>query len=358
MYGGAMIDSGGFGCIYKPALRCSNSKKRYNGISKLQIKKYGLQEYNTTKDIESILKKIPNYTKYYIVKVSKCIPNALTSEDKKKMDCYALTKKNITKKNINNNLSKLVSIQMEYGGPTLKSTIKNIRSYDELMIVHSKVKTFFNEGLLPMNRVGIIHSDMKMANLLYNDSIKVIDWGFTINLNQKFEIREKKFHFNLPFSVVLFERGKYIKMYLENKAVSKNNIREFVIKIMEENKYDRHIEYLEDLYKNLKIENINLYIIEYLTEVMFKFTDKNTKEFNVDKYFDEVYIYNCDIWGFIMMFIEMIDYMNFELLEKTSTKPFIDMIFTLIDKYLLNIKYATEKFNPSEIYNEIDKIGE
>ena len=40
MYGGAMIDSGGFGCIYKPALRCKNNNKRYDGISKLQIKKY------------------------------------------------------------------------------------------------------------------------------------------------------------------------------------------------------------------------------------------------------------------------------------------------------------------------------
>ena len=42
--GGEVIASGGFGCIFKPALKCKDSKKRKDGVSKMSIKKYSSQE--------------------------------------------------------------------------------------------------------------------------------------------------------------------------------------------------------------------------------------------------------------------------------------------------------------------------
>ena len=48
--GGKVIGSGGFGCIFRPQIKCNASEKIYGdnkydptGISKVMIKKYGKQ---------------------------------------------------------------------------------------------------------------------------------------------------------------------------------------------------------------------------------------------------------------------------------------------------------------------------
>lgn len=350
-----MIDSGGFGCIYKPAVRCSKSKKRYDGVTKLLMKKYGLEEYKTTMAIQKILKKVPNYNNYYIVSISKCIPNKLTPEDKKKMDCYALNKKNITKKNVNSNLNKLIAIQMPYGGPTLKTTVKNLRSFEEFTTMMMKVLDFYQNGLVPMNKSGIVHSDMKLANLLYDEYVKLIDWGFTINLNANYDIKERKFHFNLPFTVILFEKVHYTEIYFDQRSVTKKSVETLVLLLIQQNKYDSHLEYLDELYDNLDIKNIRSYIVKYLTEVIYKYTDNKTKIFDVESYFHDVYIHNCDIWGFMMMFVEMHDYLSMSLLKDKKMDKFVNILYKIIDEYLLNVKYATEKYDTQKIYNEIEK---
>ena len=35
--GGKMIDSGGYGCVFYPALLCKNKTTRRNGVSKLML---------------------------------------------------------------------------------------------------------------------------------------------------------------------------------------------------------------------------------------------------------------------------------------------------------------------------------
>ena len=42
--GGKVIGSGGFGCIFKPALKCKNKDRQNNKISKLMKKKYAVKE--------------------------------------------------------------------------------------------------------------------------------------------------------------------------------------------------------------------------------------------------------------------------------------------------------------------------
>ena len=54
--GGKVIDSGGFGCIFRPQLKCKKSRNNrnkifgtnnyhVNGISKVMQKKYAINEY-------------------------------------------------------------------------------------------------------------------------------------------------------------------------------------------------------------------------------------------------------------------------------------------------------------------------
>ena len=46
MYGGSAIASGGFGCVFKPSIKCKNKKTKKNHVSKLMISKWDDIEIN------------------------------------------------------------------------------------------------------------------------------------------------------------------------------------------------------------------------------------------------------------------------------------------------------------------------
>ena len=102
--GGKVITSGGFGCIFKPALTCdNNSNSEINNssrITKLMTTKNATDEYTQIETVKSILQHIPNYEQYFLLKdITLCKPNKLTKEDLHKYNkCKPLKKKGITKK--------------------------------------------------------------------------------------------------------------------------------------------------------------------------------------------------------------------------------------------------------------------
>ena len=81
--GGKIIASGGFGCIFKPALKCEDSDIREtNKISKLMLTKNANEEYNQIKKFNTVLNSIPNYEKYFLLdNFTLCKPEQLTKED-------------------------------------------------------------------------------------------------------------------------------------------------------------------------------------------------------------------------------------------------------------------------------------
>ena len=46
MFGGSVIASGGFGCIFKPSIKCESNSPSNDSISKLMLKKNAKHEYN------------------------------------------------------------------------------------------------------------------------------------------------------------------------------------------------------------------------------------------------------------------------------------------------------------------------
>ena len=74
--GGKVLASGGFGCVFTPALKCEGSTRREkNKVSKLMIEKYAIQEYEEIKKYKKILETIPNHEDYFLVyDISICKP--------------------------------------------------------------------------------------------------------------------------------------------------------------------------------------------------------------------------------------------------------------------------------------------
>ena len=81
--GGSVLASGGFGCVFSPALLCKGqTKRKRNTVSKLMTEKHALEEYHDISSIKDRVKSIPNYKDYFLVDdISVCTPKALSAID-------------------------------------------------------------------------------------------------------------------------------------------------------------------------------------------------------------------------------------------------------------------------------------
>ena len=395
--GGKVIDSGGFGCIFRPQIRCkksrNNKNKIYgtnkydvNGISKVMQKKYAISEYFSLSKFISIIKTIPNYNYYFLISdFTLCRPVYFTPQDlidfdKKK--CSSLTKRNVTSKNINSNLKELYMINMPYGGVDIHQFLySNINNIKLIYNFNLKMISLLNNAILPMNKRGLYHGDLKsdniLVNLQYNKMyIRIIDWGLSgiylpdDKLNTEINVdslefskipnnfTNRPFQYNFPFSCVLISR-KFMIEYNYYCLYYKDNysLYEF-IKTYFNNYVGKKLDYLKDFnsffnilktpnysYLSLKlsndksVSNNNIdYIYTYLSEILQKYTINNN--FDVINYFSNVYIKNLDIWGFIISYHPLVYY------NMQYNNIFLELIKKLIH---LLLKYSSSPINIHEL---------
>jgi hypothetical protein len=410
--GGKLIESGGFGCIFKPQLKCNPNQilagdNKYfgeKGITKLMRTKHGINEYKEIKRFIPILKTIPNYKKYFIISdYTLCNPRPLSENDLvdfNKVKCSPLKKLNITSKNINNNLNELLAINMPYGGLDVDAFIKKV-IYKRNIIVkfNNKMIDLLTNAIIPMNKKGIFHGDLKSNNILVNVEnnklvLKIIDWGLSglyipnvTNESQfsesgfsddwKFipsKFRDRPFQYNVPFSSILFSND-FNEIY-SNLLISKNGkitnyeIKEFVISFFQEyvdtyksghlatfNSIFNHHKKLISLFSenNDSIRNNQIrinnkmvynnidYIYQYIYEILLKFSKPYS--FDVLGYFSQVYTKNMDVWGFVMSYVALCDYAQNIMHQNYNTKVHNNM------KLLLDIllKYSDRPIDISEV---------
>ena len=396
--GGKVIDSGGFGCIFRPQIRCkksrNNKNKIYgtnkydvNGISKVMDKKYAISEYFGLTKFISIIKTIPNYNYYFLISdFTLCRPVYFTPQDlidfdKKK--CSSLTKRNITSKNINSKLKEMYMINMPYGGLDIDHFLyNNISNIKLIYNFNLKMIDLLDNAILQMNKRGLYHGDLKSNNILVNLQnnkmyIRIIDWGLSSiylpDYNSKSEFKNNEsefskipetfsnrpFQYNCPFSSILISRRfiieynhyclyykdkyslyEFIKTYFNNYINKKpNHLKDFnsIFKILKTTNYSNisPISLLND--KSITNNNLE-YIYSYLSEILQKYTKNNN--FNVVDYFSNVYIKNLDIWGFIVSYHPLV-YYNIQ---------YNNIFLELIQKLLhLLLKYSSSPINIYEL---------
>jgi hypothetical protein len=410
--GGKLIESGGFGCIFKPQLKCNPNQilagdNKYfgeKGITKLMRTKYGINEYNEIKRFIPILKTIPNYNKYFIISdYTVCNPQRLSENDLvdfNKVKCSPLKKLNITSKNINNYLNELLAINMPYGGVDIDTFIKKVIYKRNIIIeFNKKMIDLLTNAVIPMNKKGIFHGDLKSNNILVNVvnnqlGLKIIDWGLSglyipnITNESQFsesgfsddwkyipsKFRNRPFQYNVPFSSIIFSNN-FNEIY-NNLLISKNGritnyeIKEFVINFFQEyvdtyksshlatfNSIFNHntqsislfSESNDSIRNNLIRQNNKIiynnidYIYQYIYEILLKFTKPYS--FDVLGYFSQVYTKNMDVWGFVMSYIALCDYAENTMYNSYNTKVHNNM------KILLDIllKYSDTPIDISEV---------
>lgn len=394
--GGEVIASGGFGCVFSPALKCQGKKTRgKNKISKLMIERYTLAEYNEIKNIRTKLNKIPNYKNYFLLNdFTVCKPAKLSKSDLKgfKHKCSALPKNQINKNNINSSLDKMLALNMPNGGIPIDDFVYNDSSYKNIIKLNNCLMNLLTKGIIPMNNKNIYHCDIKESNILVNNQndmlkTRLIDWGLSTeylpNINQKFPKtwRNRPFQFNVPFSVIIFSDifvDKYVK-YIENDGKKEyNSLKPFVtdyISIWMKERGEGHYKFINNIMKMMFYNEDNFdpgqvetkytlpYINNYIIEVLIHFTHfTKNGTLNLRVYLDEIFIKIVDIWGLIISYLPIFEILfdNYKKLNDNEKELFEKMkqiFLTYLYKPRIKPINITELIDDFKSLNDLIQIG-
>jgi hypothetical protein len=337
--GGKVIASGGYGCIFKPGLKCIDSERHPNQISKLMTVKHATEEYNQIEKFNQVLSSVPNYENYFLLqKFTLCKPDKLTKEDLQKYNkkCKALTKKNIKVKTINSSLDSLLSLNMPYGGIDINNLLNKHFSNSTIATLNNSLLHLLINGIIPMNKLSVYHCDIKDSNILIESKntqyiARLIDWGLSINHINKngipIKLYRRPFQFNVPFSSILFNKefvSRYTIFLETNNVINYFLIREFVINyifIWIDIRGPGHLNAIKNYFKQFTFNELSsikkktvrdqvieydfthYYIVEYISKILLTFT--NNGNFDLMLYFNTIFLPTIDIWGFVMVYISI-----------------------------------------------------
>lgn len=412
-YGGAPFVQGGFGCIFSPALKCKDEKinshyennKKYKFVSKLIETKYAKREYDYVVKIKNRLQYLPEDVKKYlsIDDFTICEPGPLNTSDKINIEkeCENMlsyvndtkTNREITAENINNNLDKFMIINMPKLGESLNNYIKNKKlSIKDIIFLNNIIIKFASVVIPSMNRAGVIHGDLKSANILFSDNINVpviIDWGLSYLAPDDESVPEDLFALDMqyqhPFSTILFSKNvlEDYKEFLENlkkqgKKVDKDSLRIFATAQYSnfKNEYNKIHKYLasvfidaykEDFLRMIKGSDMSIddtitediyinYVTNYIVDVLLEYTNSNTNTLNLGKYFKQVYMHNVDIWGIMAIYYELIKkpFDNYNLSSK-DYKMYIQMMMNILVKNIF--ENGAKVINIGKLVHDIKKLN-
>ncbi len=394
--GGKVFESGGYGCLFTPPLKCKNitnmNQPGKTYVTKLMKKKYAKREYDEIIKFEKILKTIPNYDDYFLVKNFKlCVPEKLTKEDLIHFNenCSALSDDHLNEKNINEKIDELEAIQMPFGGIDIFDYVYKIHfNNSKMILLNQTLIDLLKNGIVKMNELGVYHGDIKDSNVLVSkkgNSIRarLIDWGLSKIYNGEENIPEafsnRPFQYNLPFSCILLSRvfrqtcDEFLKT---TPNPSQSELKEFIHSYLKTKRhFSKHLIHIhrtiQVLFKNefsvnkhsgksLDIKYAYEYISNYLVKILEKYIKNGT--FHVMEYFKQVYLKNLDVWGFVSIYTYFVDYITNKN-RKYGIKHFkphqLKLVHKVKDAYMLLLDSAEKPVDIDslvKILNELDPL--
>ena len=354
--GGKPIDSGSYGCVFKPALKCKH-KTRKNGVSKLMLEKHANNELQLLEPMHKLLQKHPDIKKYILIPTKQdiCIPDKLTSSDLKNFDnvCRRLHSNGYSILSINNNLESLRLLLMEDGGITLYEYIQQLTNKHVYSVLKG-LYNIYNRVIITINHNGYFHTDIKDNNILVkSNSLKLIDFGLmiqhdTTTINPRF--LQHSLHHLTPFSVLLFHDGipfhwnKFYKQYhslpkesfIEECAQHiKNMFLLFKRKNTESSREKYGQEHIKDICGLLFPNQDYLYVISKDLAYCYYYFKTQNGMFDMLNYYNTVFIYLTDIWGLCSILITLLD----RLIFIRYNHLFIESIKKLVKKYMFGMQH-------------------
>ena len=261
----------------------------------------------------------------------------------------------MTPANINENLKYLSMLNEPDGGPELDEFIKaNYTNYNKLIAVNNSLINLLQYGIIPMNKLKILHFDIKGSNILVSidESVmhtRLIDWGLSKQLiNNKDimldEISHRPFQFNLPYSIIIFNR-KFMDAYeqflsAKPRAATAAEIYTYTFNYLTElEKTDRGA-HLRGVLRDFKMIFTGQFgmntIAKYVADILVKYTKNNKLELHD---YLSIFLHNVDIWGFAMAYLAFTDIISKKTHLDQMDRQIVECIrkvFTFLFQYNLS----------------------
>jgi len=351
--GGSAIGHGGFGCVFHPNIECRLSNGRIlkpsmRKVTKLiRYKRYFDEEARDVKMIQALLPKIKNYKRYFIYETVSCKPVRISNNDL--INFNKECKKKFSTLNTRQLLT-LNALVYPFGGENLSDYTKRIRHEPHKMTnLHFLLLDLLENAIVPMNRLGIYHCDVKLDNLLiYYDEIKIIDWGFVSLYYPGSNIIPEKFytfsmHYNMPITILLLQPELQRMIDLKNAIELTASCKKY---IMISTTQSGHFRDLEKIYTRTKPDYLELqftdFVIKKLRDVIINYLTP-THRFDVFEFFSTVYIHNTDIHAFVIAY--------YYFCEPILPKEHLSRLYLFVFDVVFNS--FNKRLDPSEIMHQI-----
>lgn len=373
--GGKAIASGSYGCVFRPALKCTGQKDedRHDGVSKLMYNEDANEEMDEMKPIFKTVKTLPNAEKYFAISnTHMCQPGTLDEDDKNNFEnkCSNFVRDGINVGNVNNRLDDLSIINMPDLGRDLHEYINEQESFsfESFQKFNAMMINLLLNGVVPMNQSNVLHHDLKDTNIMVdkNDNTIIIDWGFSgVSTRENpvpINVIGRPVQYNTPFSAMLINKT-FTKEYkkvcerMNKKPLSNNQNASFI-----EQYYSYHIKrnpghenYLKQTISFLFPEEKMMDLFKkYNAEILDNFTDGCN--FDMVKYFKDVYIFNVDIWGACTVFMTFIKYKN---ILKNLPQDLQKRTITIYKEILLDIcfKNGSQRIDVNKIIDLLSELS-
>jgi serine/threonine protein kinase len=280
---------------------------------------------------------------------------------------------------------------MPNGGLPVDDYLHEDGSFEKIYNLHVCLINLLKKGIVPMNEKNIFHCDIKDSNTLVDNSneiikTRLIDWGLTTEYipfeDNPFPKtwRNRPLQFNVPFSVIIFSDSfveKYTKFIKEEGSLNESQIKPFVIDYINFWLKERgagHYKFINEIMYNLFSHSLTSvspgskpniietqitmdFIVNYIVDVLIHFTKfRENGSLNLRDYLDNVFIKIVDIWGFISIYLPIVELLsnNYEYLTKNELKIFNQLQFIFVE-YLYNPRH--EPIDMNMLYSDLKDLG-
>ena len=176
LYGGALLDEGGYGCVFHPALNNKGEDMKTDKlVSKLQ--RFDQSAINEL-EISKIVSNIEGFKNHYapVIKYSNVNISKIKTDNLK--NCSLIS---------NEKINKLINMKMEYvnGIAFINYLIEN---KDNNKFINNIIQSYIHllKGFNILLNNNIVHFDVKGDNILFAEDKElpiIIDFGLSIDFN-------------------------------------------------------------------------------------------------------------------------------------------------------------------------------
>ena len=338
-----LINQGGFGCIFYPAIECDGKiSKNAKYASKLIRKdKRATHEYN----IGKMVKQIELYQYYYAPVINMCNID-LAKIDKREKDMCRIIKKGSSNSHDNGEFA-IMKIPYIKNVDMVKYLTRGDVEKKEIITYILDSYQFLLNNLKMLNDGGIIHFDLKIPNILIEEKTKtpiIIDFGLSIPIADIRPETYKTYFYSYSPKYYIWPVDVHVINYLVNvkSTLTKDALNELVniymstntaVKLFSDNFIEKFTKLIVDVYSKYIGVSANIVIKELI---------KNCKTW--------------DNYALSIMFLNLINFISSD--GFTDNKLMIEFSMTL----LLNIHPDGRKrltFDETKKrYNKIFSVNE